>query len=205
MNFGQIQTRFEERTDESVESTKKKAYLNLAYQEIIGFTELWPFLKKSASLSFSSGVATLPSDFSKVIKLMVNSTYYSPVAYQDRNQSGLASKFYIVPQSDNSPVPTQLGVLPSSITSGTLEYKRLITELSADSDTPIFDPTYHELIVLGGLKRFHATERESSEIALVNAEYTNMFMNMVDFYLGKDAIDESMGMQTLAQQYNLDY
>lgn len=205
MNFGQIQTRFEERTDESVEATKKKAYLNLAYQEIAGFTDLWPFLKKSSALTFTNGVATLPSDFSKPIKLLIGSTYYDVVAYQDRGQSGLTNRFYIVPPSDNSPVSTQIGILSASSTSGTLEYERLITELSADSDTPIFNPKFHELIVLGGLKRYHATERESSEIALVNAEYTNMFMNMVDFYLGKDAIDQSIGMQTLAQQYNFNY
>lgn len=205
MTFSQIQIALDDRADETIEATKKNRYINLAYQEVWGYTDLWPFRKTSTTVTITNGVGTLPSDYSKAIKVYANSLEYTPVAYQDRGKTGLSQVFYIVPQTDNNSAPTQIGVLSTSVTSITLEYERNLTELSASDDVPVFDKAFHELLVLGALKRYSGTERENSELLLAETQFTNMLSNMFDFLIGRESLDQATGMTSLAQQYNLDY
>lgn len=205
MTFGTLQTELDSAVDDTIDSTKKKRWLNLAYQEVCGYTDLWPFRKASTTITFTSGVGTLPADFSKPIKLYVSGTPYDIVTYQDRGQTGLTQKFYIVPPSDNNDNPTSIGVLPNTVTSGTLEYVKNITELSVDSDIPVFDVAFHEILVLGAKKRFFSSERENNEMVIADTEFKNKLADMYDALIGREAVDQSLSMSTLAQQYNFDY
>lgn len=199
MDFITLQEEFENQIDDNVDTEKKKRWLNLGLYDIWNATDLWPFKKKSATLTFTNGLADFPSDFAKAGSLYVGTVPYSPIAYQDRNISGQSKTFYVYHGGN------QIGVFPTTVTSGTLDYIKELTELSADSDEPPFDAMFHELIIIGAKKRYHTSERESSDRILAESDFNNGIAKMFDFYIGNLALDQDIRMSSVANSYNLDY
>lgn len=203
MNLLTIKQEFESRADDVVDDSQKTRWANLTYQQIIASYDNWPFMRATTSTTTiaSQQEYLLPTDFAKPIKLIVNTTQYDRIDYEDRNMSGLSQKYYIKPSQD------YYGLVSSPTTSGDtiyLEYIKDLTEFNADTDYPVFEPRFHELLVYGMMERYHEKETAMGKAAFYRQQYTNLLAQMISYYTryGKDDI---IRMQTLADMKDLTY
>lgn len=146
--------------------TRKMAVINEAYWDVCG-REPWPFLEKSATLSFtgSDTPSNLPADFNAVVQMVPAAGATYPVnwmryddwlnMYGNTPSTGIPQVFYFIGSTMHF-YPT-----PTNGTQVTMFYLSTPVELqSTDAEAAIvLPPQFHRtLLVNGALYRLYAME-----------------------------------------------
>lgn len=144
-----------------------KNWINMGYYDFV-LREQWPFRETTGTITTSAGTQeySLASNFSDIDENNITSVAiqgasarklnYIPynqlrVTQPDYDQEGqgLPEKYYI--KGDNIGFWPQ----PGDTYSVSVDYHKLLTELSADSDEPIIPVGYREALVQYGLAKEH--------------------------------------------------
>lgn len=65
MTLSDLITEFNSRSDDTVDTSKITNWINQSYQtDIVGFSEQWPWMKNTSTLTLTNGSASLPSALS---------------------------------------------------------------------------------------------------------------------------------------------
>ena len=139
----------------------------------------WWWLAHTATLSFDTvnGQASLPSDFMRANKLVINDNVVEPIVldeYLDPS-GGEASYGWIVYGSTIKITP-----VPSSTQSGTLYYFRSEPALSGDTSTPLMPAVYHYAIVSYAAYLCCARRQDETRASLYLQEYGNWLRTLGD-------------------------
>lgn len=160
-------------TDNLLSDTVLTGLVNEALRKVTR-ERSWPWLLTSASVSIStSGVASLPTDFTAAHSLLYGSTDPAPIPFVGFTDL-LGSKGAYVWSENGTQI--QVEPAPTATTSMTLWYYQREEALSADGDTPIM-PTVHDDIVaiwaahLGALIR-----KDYDHAAALEREYRDELM-----------------------------
>lgn len=144
----------------------------------------WPFLVATGTYTVTSGTAekafsafsTAVSDFGKPLRVWNGTTEIAPMYYEERNIPGNKG-YYITP--DN----LSIGMVPAPTNSTdviTVDYLKIISDLSADSDEPIFVKDFHYIMLWGPLISYQLVNRENTDE--FKAMYERMVSDMIAFY-----------------------
>lgn len=108
----------------------------------ISAEQRWPWLLTSASLTFTTGTAPLPSDCLQIDKILVAGYPVREVSHDEFLQA--ANNYVFVQRGANVtiyPTPT------TTLTSPTVWYYRDEPALATDSDSPLLPPSWHRVLV----------------------------------------------------------
>lgn len=205
MTFQEIKTECTNRSDTVLDDAYWTSWINLAYQNVSAILrniQDTTIRKKSSSTTVASqSNYTLPTGFSKPIKLYVDTTEYSRIDYEDATQSGLTNSYYI-DKANNEYV-----LVPAPSTSGStiaFYYESEITNMSVGTDEPYFPVRYHEILVYGALSRYHEYEKEMGKATYYAAQFQNMLTELIDFWT-RYSKDDVISMGTLYDKSNTSF
>lgn len=142
MTGAEIKTFAEGLLDDNVTWSDEHFYtlLNVAKTKVEEL-KLWQFLKKTYSQSATSSLITLPSDFAEDYKVLVGTTEYFPIPFEEQYAYANMSNTYYIDWANG-----QIKLLGSNI-SGTLYlfYKRFTDDI-AETTSPVFPARFHPLL-----------------------------------------------------------
>lgn len=172
------------RSDEQID-----AVINEAYFEVISLAQ-WPFLRASSQVTVTAGTDsfTTPSAFSEVI----SATYSDQIGNTVRLVPTTVDEIDRLDAEDSDPVyyarvdDSEFLIWPTPTTSLTISLrgKQKVNELSADSDSPVFDEQFHPILAYRAASRLLAEESdESGRAELYQAEANSFFLRMQQFYM----------------------
>lgn len=128
-------------TDDSVDAAILLGWLNRGYEYVQQFVVL-PELETTATLTFTAGEATLPTDFLHFVELdIAGNKYRTEIDYETRSQFDATAKPYAYYFWGST-----IGVLPSYDGDGTLAYVKMAASLASDSETPKLPTIFQPLI-----------------------------------------------------------
>lgn len=128
-------------TDDSVDGSILLGWLNRGWEYLQQFLIL-PENETTASIAFTSGQATLPTDFLHFVELAIDGNYYrTEIDFENRNQYSADENPYAFYFWGNT-----LNVLPAVTATGTLAYVKMAASLTSDSDTPACKTIFQPLI-----------------------------------------------------------
>lgn len=148
------------------------SYINDAYDDAIGDSPWWPFLKaKNTAFSYTAQAASMPLPTADVYR--VNSVMNLTDRYPLAPLSGAASAVDAYPYADTAfgnPIHYRiynqtLEVYPRPLVTITLQLEYMVTpvDLSGDSDVPIFPAQYHQgILVAGAMARAYEDDGNSA-------------------------------------------
>lgn len=139
----------------------------------------WWWLAHTATLTFDTvnGQASLPSDFMRANKLVINDSVVEPIPLDDYldPQGGEAAYGWIVYGSTVKITP-----VPSTSTNGTFYYFRSEPSLSSDSSSPLMPAVYHYAIVAYAAYLCCARRQDETRASLYLQEYGNWLRTLND-------------------------
>lgn len=142
MTGAELKTFSEGLLDDNVSWTDDHFYqlLNIAKTKVEEL-KLWQYLKKLYQQSASSSLINLPTDCAEDYKVLVGSTEYFPVLFEESTLSSSLSNRYYIDWAN-----LQIKLLGNNI-SGTLSlfYKRFTDDITAGT-SPVFPARFHPLL-----------------------------------------------------------
>lgn len=173
MNYGQLLTEFYASgfsylDDNGSGAARAGRWVNQAYLELCA-AERWPWLETSAS-----GAAPLTiTDLNQVESVVTSADKASLVPMfrgdltdmdGDLTLTGSPRYYYLTADS-------VVNVYPASTGTITVKYCKVPVELSASTDTPVVPQTYHDVIVLGAIRRGLVDDQDAGDYQQVVSEY----------------------------------
>uniref|UniRef100_A0A832I364 Uncharacterized protein n=1 Tax=Eiseniibacteriota bacterium TaxID=2212470 RepID=A0A832I364_UNCEI len=176
MNVGSLKNIVLQDVDDTVDGNVLLGWLNRGYEYLQQFVIL-PELETTQSLSFTDGVADLPSDFVHLVELLIDGVAYrTQIDYEQRNEYSDESNPYVFYLWGS-----EIGVLPAQTTTGTLAYVKQDAQFTDDADVPkclaVFQPLIAEYAK--GLYR-----EQNGQFAKAVAHFTNVD-NAIERLIGK--------------------
>lgn len=171
--------------DSGAGTTRATAWLNASYKEICSL-ERWPWLEATATGTAPltiSDIDTLESvtDTTNVRKLAPMDRRNISDQYPDLTLPGAPMWYYT-----NS--GSSVAVFPVTAVSLSVRYWKIPPDLSSGSDTPVVPATFHDVIVLGAVRRGLVDDQDAADYQQVVAEYGLRVETMRELYLyGQDA------------------
>lgn len=142
MTGAELKTFAEGLLDDNVSWSDDHFYqlLNIAKTKVEEL-KLWQYLKKLYQQTASSSLITLPSDFAEDYKVLVGTTEYFPIAFEESTLSTSLSNRYYIDWAN-----LQMKLLGNNI-SGTLSlfYKRFTDDITF-VNSPSFPARFHPLL-----------------------------------------------------------
>lgn len=192
MNLGQIRTAIQARGYGTDTATQQTAMVNAVYREIAG-QHRWPWLEaQSSTLTTTIGdpdyaTTGISADLMYIDAVrLTRGTTYLPLEYiapQDFRD------LEHVDRDNGEPIywtymnyNLRLWPRPDQVYTVTVDYLFRPTDLSADSDQPLFDATYHDVLVWGAIRDLAFRERDWSAKNFADAEYSARFGKMERAY-----------------------
>ncbi len=173
MNFGTLKSEVIARGFDFQDSTRVGRWVNQAYTELCD-QEDWPFLRATAT-----GPAPLAISNLGVIK-SVRRADKTPLEPEidphadyliDLPATGTALYYYLSGGSTVTVAPLDTGSI-------TVRYWQVPTDLVSDVDVPIVPARFHELIVLGALRRAALEESDAGDYQGYDAEWLRGLQTM---------------------------
>lgn len=173
MNFGLLKSEVLARGFDFQDSVRVGRWVNQAHQELCN-QEVWPFTLATATGAVPLAIADLG-----VIRSVRSSAGYrlDPVEFgqlahdeTDLSRTGKATCYF---RTD-----VGLSVFPVDTSPVTVTYWRSPADMVADGDTPIPPAQYHELIVLGALRRAALEESDGPDYGSFDAEWQRGLQTM---------------------------
>lgn len=184
MNRSELRTAVKDRLaipsagDALITDTFVNTSLNDALNRISAERDWW-WLAATATLTFDTvnGAATLPSDFMRANKLVINSNVAEPVTFEDYlDAAGTESSYgWVIYGSQVKITP-----VPSTSTQGTFYYFRSEPSLSSDSSTPLLPVAYHYAIIAYASFLCCARRQDEQRASLYMQEYGNWLRTLND-------------------------
>lgn len=155
--------------------SRVKRWINVAYQELCD-AEDWPFLQALAtgsapltianlgvveSVTRDNGVKLYPADRRQLTE------DYNGLA----DTGGTAVSYYVAPGPS-------IVVYPAETITISVRYWKVAGDLVVDADTPVVPARFHELIVLGALRRAFLEESDAGDYGAVDAEWQRGVQSM---------------------------
>lgn len=182
MNRGEFRTAVKERLaipsigDGLLPDSTINSLINRSLSVIASAKE-WPWLLDDYSMTFVSGVATLPNDFIRARQLVIN----------DKPAYWLQLEDFLMPDRTTGAFAwtivgnkAKLTPLPTTDVSATLYYYRNEPTLASDFSTPLM-PSLHDSIVVAYTCYLAAMVRQDEgRAAVYQAEYQALLNNMRD-------------------------
>ena len=182
MNFGELLTEFyangfDYLSDGGAGETRAKRFINQSYQELCAYDD-WPFLEATAT-----GTAPLTvSDMRKPL-YVVDTANFNRTLWEvdqatltdgaDLTATGGWPHYYYLTGG------TTVNIYPTATDSLTVRYIKTPTDLSADTDTPVVPAPYHDIIVLGAVRRALLDDTDGASIALIKQEWQDRLATML--------------------------
>lgn len=180
MNLGELRTATQTRGYATDTATAQTEMINSVYRRLCGEMH-WRWLEQvDTSLSTAAGQANYSlssiTDLVHIntVRLQTATEYYDlewadantimPALHIDRSQ-GIPSVWTYVDQS------IQLYPRPAGVYTIVINYIYDPPDLSADSDTPVFPATYHDILVYGCVMDLAMRERDWSAFNAAQAQY----------------------------------
>lgn len=140
-----------------------KAWINEAYQEILGFAD-YTFLMKKATITTAVGTSeyNLATDVDHIIEMAQTNTpiKLEQISLRDylelipnTSESGYPLYYMAIENNSQTTKKIKFHPIPSAIGTVTYRYYQQATDLSADADIPLLPTDWHWLIMKGGLVR----------------------------------------------------
>lgn len=178
---------FDHLNDAGAGLARAKRYLNAAYKRDIVKHANWPFRETtstgSAPLTVGATLGPVASvfDTTRNVKLHPVDRRTLNASYSDLSIAGSAQWYYL-----------QAGVIKTYPVGGTLTvvHWQVPVDLSANGDTPIVPADYHELIVIGALRRAHMDAQNFDAAQAYKTELLEGLQTMESELL-QDQYDES--------------
>lgn len=164
--------------DALITDTFVNTSLNDALNRISAERDWW-WLSATATLTFDTvnGQATLPSDFMRANKLVINSALAEPIPLED----------YLDPSSNDSSYGwviygnyVKITPIPGSSLTGTFYYFRSEPALSGDTSVPLMPVAYHYAIVAYASYLCCARRQDETRASLYLQEYGNWLNTLND-------------------------
>lgn len=179
-------TRFRDTACDIYNNAAWTGYLNDSYADVVAASPYWPFLQTNgcAAVTVLSGTRSiaLPTDVTRVLAVRNNTDDVVMRSYEGRDQH-----FVDDPAQDLVGVPRayrlfgstiQVFPLPSANTVLAIEYPAPPTELTANSDEPLFPEQYHRILVEGALSRAYEDDGQMDQAASAKQRYDAMLAGM---------------------------
>lgn len=199
--------------DPDITATQANAWINSAYRLLCHEYE-WPFMVGSDTYTVTDGTQetafadfdTGITDFAKTLKVWIansstdNKTILQPINYEDRNIPSLMGKYYVTP--DN----LSIGLVPTPSNSTnvvTVDYIKTVTDLSADTDEPVFLSDFHWILIWRAIIMYQKRERAVSDEYEVM--YQELLNAMVKFYKLPQAVTNTILSRGVSQEYPYNY
>jgi len=167
VNFGQIKAEVTGRGFDFQTTARLGSWVNDAYLELCDMED-WPFL-----IATATGAAPLTVNDLGVVQGVRTATHvplmavdYREVAqdFTDLTVTGSPRCYYLT-------AGQTIAVFPVNTQSITVRYYRVPADLSADADVPVVPARFHELIVLGALRRAALEESDGPDYQSFDAEW----------------------------------
>ena len=180
MDFAALQTEFyangfDYLNDGGAGETRAKRWINQSYQELCALED-WPFLETT-----TTGTAPLTiSDLGKVL-YVVNTDNYQTLWEADQKSisttsypggSGAWAHYYYVTGGDT------IATAPAAANGLSVRYIKVPTDLSGTSDEPEVPAAYHDIIVLGAVRRALLDDTDAGSLAVVKQEWNERVQMM---------------------------
>lgn len=208
MNLSQIRTRITDHVDDTLADSIINNWINDIYHDIESDND-WIWLVTSATGTLtSSNSYTLSSTFSitnlaKIISVrdITSNENYTFVPYRERDEADVNDNYEYSISPDDATI-----YLYPVVSGDTLEihYQREITELSSDSDEPLFHSMFHDILVYGVSAKYYERNLLFPEANREEAKYLNMLAKMRAWY-ERDTYDEIVRMQNFSEAKGLDF
>ena len=171
------------RSDNVLSNSYWVSWINLAYHEVESILRNIKDTNinkryTTTTVQNQSGY-TLPTGFVRPIKMLIGTTEYTRVDYEDSDDTSISQSYYVDEANGEfvfTTAPTETG---ETII---FYYESEITELSNDSDEPYFPLRFHEILVDGAMSRYHEYEKEMGKAAFYSAKFQNKLTELVDFW-----------------------
>ena len=191
MQLSEIRTQFSNMADDpDITAAQANAWINAAYRLLVHEYD-WSFMVDSDTYTVTSGTAeqtfagmdSATADFATPLRVWIADSStggkfeLSPINYEDRNRSEVSNSYYITPDA------LSLGLVATPTNSTdvvTIDFIKSVTDLSADTDTPIFMSDFHYILVWAATVYYQKREREVSDE--YEAKYHEVLNAMLKFY-----------------------
>lgn len=191
MTFSELRTQLISLADDpAITATQAGVWLNTNYRLLLREYD-WPFMVGNDTYTVTDGTAeqtfatfdTGITDFAKPLRVWIASsstsdkTKVDPMRYEVRNEPGLDGYYYITPNN----LSIGLVATPSNSTNVvTMDYLKTTTDLSGDSDEPVFVSDFHWILVWKALMMYQFQQREQSDEFRI--QYEEILASMLKFY-----------------------
>jgi len=171
MNLKELREELARQVDDQDIATKDaNAWINAAYKDIASVNNSrWSWLEKGTEFTTTAGlenyvVSVIAPDLKTVLGI-VDSVTGSPLTW-----TAFDGSLYL------NPVPSESRVLK-------LRYFGSITPLVSDTDVPLFDELFHEILVFGAKMRYVSNQDYSDQGSkvLAKSEYSNVLNTMQEW------------------------
>jgi len=184
MNRSELRTAVKDRLaipssgDGLITDTFVNTSLNDALNRISAERDWW-WLAATATLTFDTvnGAATLPSDFMRANKLVINDALAEPIPLED----------YLDPENTESSYgwviygsQVKITPIPSASLNGTFYYFRNEPALSSDGASPLLPVAYHYAVVAYAAFLCCARRQDEQRASLYMQEYGNWMRTLSD-------------------------
>lgn len=191
MNLGELRTAIQQKGYGTDTATAQTGLINSIYRRI-GGEHRWPWLEAQ-----NTSITTTAGDPDYSLAAITDLAHIDAVRVHRGTEYPQLS--YIAPQDlrdmehvdrDNGTprfwtyVNAQLRLWPApdAAYTVTIDYLKRPTVLSADGDTPIFDSTYHDVLVWGAVAELAFRERDWSAKNFADAEFNLRYNEMKRSY-----------------------
>jgi hypothetical protein len=198
MDFATLKAELINRADdESISEANLIRWINMAYESVQS-RYMWPWMISSTTDSTVADQALydLPSDYNKMLDLLVDGNRYGFIPYYRRNDVTWSNKYTII--------DGQYKLYATPSTSGSdniaLSYYMNKQSLVNAADEPAFDSNFHEVLIYQGLVYYSEKERDLAEGSFFKTEVENILSAMRDFYF-KDSDEEVVRMRDIRERW----
>lgn len=191
MNLGQLRTSLQAKGYATDTATAQNEAINDIYRRVAG-THRWPWLEaQSSSLATTAGTAAYAvssiTDLMYIDAVRIEASPDLPtidwltpqdfrnLEHDDRTNATPWYWTYEFGQVKLYPAPDKVYTLR-------LDYIKRPPALSGDSDTPLFESTYHDILVWGALMQIGFRERDWSALSYARQEYGDRLHEMERAY-----------------------
>lgn len=169
--------------------------LNAAYRRVLGMHR-WPFLEKQVTITAAttvgsptvniSSITDLRDDGISAVRISTSSIDRTDISYADPQDFRTAQHDYTGNGEPEFWTYTngslQLWPNPDKAYDVTIDYVKTVPALASGSDVPVFDPTFHDVLVWGAIKDMTFRERDYSGSAWAAQMYGQQLGEMERSY-----------------------
>jgi hypothetical protein len=209
MNYGQIKTRVNDIANDSIDDGISSRWINDVYHTIERVRQ-WDWLLSSVTWASTGAQSYVLSaspisitDFSRAMKIRDNTSNinYVPASYRERDRMASDLSFEYAVSPDN------LTIYLYPDTSGNtyeLHYFKTITELSSDTDSPIFPSKFHEAIIYGVAEKYFERHNSFAEANRMSSKF-RFLLNEMEGYDDRKTEEDIVRMRSITEAYSRDF